>query len=114
MTTALGGDETPLSAYAIAERLRADGHRVNIMSIYRSLDRLCERDVVERVESLSSYRLRSAVAAMLMVCSRCGVATPLPIAEEHARLWASVANTGFAIRKLAIEAVGLCGSCRDA
>ena len=110
---ALGDEPAPLSAYALVERVRERGQHCYVMAVYRSLDRLCTRDLVERVESLSSYRLRTASDAVLMVCAQCGAATALPIAEQHAQLWASVTATGFAIRKLAVEAVGLCGNCRE-
>ena len=111
VVAALADQLAPLSAYTLVERVRERGQHCHVMAVYRSLDRLCARDLVERVESLSSYRLRTAAGAVLMVCAQCGAATALPIADQHAQLWASVTATGFTIRKLVIEAVGLCRDC---
>jgi Fur family transcriptional regulator, zinc uptake regulator len=109
----LSGTDVPLSAYAIVDQLRDKGRTGNVMAIYRSLDRLTKRDVVERVESLSAYRLRTASQAVLMACSHCGATTPLPILSEFQSIEQAVREAGFALDKLALEAVGVCEQCRQ-
>jgi Fur family zinc uptake transcriptional regulator len=109
---ALGGCDVPLGAYAIAGCLRDRCRPSNVMAIYRSLDRLAKRGLVERVESLSAYRLRTTAQAVLLACSQCGTTTPLPVIGEFQRIEQAVKSTGFAIDKLALEAVGVCEQCR--
>ena len=108
----LGGADVPLGAYAIAGRLRERCRPGNVMAIYRSLERLAKRGQIERVESLSAYRLRTALQAVLMACSHCGATTPLPILPEFQSIERAVRDSGFAIDKLALEAVGVCEQCR--
>ena len=109
---ALGGSDVPLGAYAIAGCLRDRWRPGNVMAIYRSLDRLAKRGLVERVESLSAYRPRTVAQAVLLACSQCGTTTPLPVIAEFQRIEQAVRVTGFALDKLALEAVGVCEQCR--
>lgn len=108
----LGGTDVPLGAYAIAGRLRERCRPGNVMAIYRSLERLAKRGRVERVESLSAYRLRTAAQAVLMACSHCGITTPLQIPPEFQSIEQKVRDAGFALDRLALEAVGTCEQCR--
>jgi Fur family zinc uptake transcriptional regulator len=108
----LGDTDVPLSAYAIVDRLHDVRRTTNAMGIYRSLDRLKQRDLIERVESLSAYRLRTAQHAVLMACTQCGSTTTLSARAEYASIEQAVQATGFALKKLALEAVGLCSACR--
>ena len=71
-----------------------------------------KRGEIERVESLSAYRLRTTSQAVLMACSHCGATTPLPILPEFQSIERAVKNSGFALDKLALEAVGVCEQCR--
>jgi Fur family transcriptional regulator, zinc uptake regulator len=109
---ALGGTDVPLGAYDIAGRLRDRCRPSNVMAIYRSLNRLAKRELVERVESLSAYRLRTASQAVLMACSQCGTTTTLAISSEFRSIEKAVRDAGFLLDKLALEAVGLCEQCR--
>lgn len=109
----LGLTEVPLGAYPIADLLRERGRSGHIMAIYRSLDRLCKRGVIERVESLSAYRLHTTSEAVLLACTRCGTTTTLPVPSEFDAIVAAVRGTGFALGKLALEAVGVCGFCQS-
>lgn len=108
----LGGTDVPLGAYAIAGHLREQCRPGNIMAIYRSLERLARRGQVERVESLSAYRLRTAAQAVLMACSQCGTTRPLSVLSEFNSIAQAVRDAGFALDKLALEAVGVCEQCR--
>jgi Fur family transcriptional regulator, zinc uptake regulator len=109
----LSGTNVPLSAYAIADRVRDRGGPGYVMTIYRALGRLADREAVERVESLSAYRKRSAWSSVLLVCSRCGVTTSLPVATAFNVIVEAVGATGFRLEKLALEAVGTCARCHS-
>ena len=110
---ALAETAVPLSAYDIAHCLRRQDGPSNMMSIYRSLNRLCERQVVERVETVSAYRLRDVPGAILMTCTQCRATTPVAANQEESRLRSTIADTGFLLSKLVLEATGICGRCRN-
>ena len=95
----LGDTDVPLGAYAIAGRLRERCRPGNLMAIYRSLERLAKRHQVERVESLSAYRLRTASKAVLMACSHCGTTTPLPVPPEFQSIEQAGAGVGLRARQ---------------
>lgn len=111
VVTALRTSPVPLSAYAIADRLRDQGHRVVIPSIYRSLRRLSGTGVVEKVEMLSAYRIADGDKRLRLVCLGCGRTVAHPIPEFYDLLIASVQRTGFEISKVALEIAGRCAEC---
>ena len=111
VVTALRTSPVPLGAYAIADRLRDQGHRVVIPSIYRSLRRLSGAGVVEKVEMLSAYRIRDGDKQLRLVCLKCGRTAAHPIPELYDLLIASVQRTGFEISNVAFEIAGRCSEC---
>lgn len=108
----LGDADVPLGAYAIVDRLRERCRLGNVAAVYRSLDRLSNRMLIERVESLSAYRLNTASQAVLMVCSGCRATKPLLIHPEFQSIEGAVRINGFKLDKLVVEAIGVCESCR--
>ncbi len=66
--------DVPLSAYDLASRLRERGRQMAVMSIYRALDRLCATNAIEKVETLSAYRVKDIPNAILTICPEtCGM-----------------------------------------
>jgi len=110
---ALASAPSPLGAYHLADALRQQGHRPAMMSLYRSLDRLCAGRRVERVATLAAFRIRDVPNAALMICVECGATCSLAVAAERAALEDAIAGTGFMIGTLVIEAIGLCPACGD-
>lgn len=108
----LSASEVPLGAYEIAARLGEDGRHVVIMSVYRSLDRLCARQQVEKVEMTSAFRIKDAARAVLMICVECGRTRSLLLPDHHRAIELALAEAGFAINRLALEAAGTCRQCR--
>ncbi len=102
----------PLSAYDLVELLRQQGRRVVAMSVYRSLDRLCARDMIHKVEMLSAYRIRDVKQPVLMICIGCGSALPFAAAELHQILSERLAREGFTPSRIAFEVAGLCTQCQ--
>jgi Fur family zinc uptake transcriptional regulator len=103
----------PLSAYDLAAGLRKGGRNMAVMSIYRALDRLCARDMVEKVQTLAAYRIKDVSDSILTICTSCGRTRPLPAGALRAALHAEIDQAGFSLRFLAIEAAGLCVHCRQ-
>lgn len=108
----LGRSEVPLSAYEVADHLRERGHHIAMMSIYRSLDRLCGRQRAEKVETLSAFRLKDASKAVLMICISCGRTSALPAPAQLDTIERAVKRTGFEGARLAVEIIGYCAECR--
>jgi len=111
VVAALRASPVPLSAYAIADRLRDQGNRVVIPSIYRSLRRLSGAGVVEKVEMLSAYRIADGDKQLRLVCLACCRTVAHPIPELYDLLIASVQRTEFEISKAALEIAGRCADC---
>lgn len=107
----LAGIDKPLGAYDIAERLQRDGCRIPMISLYRSLDRLCNAERVEKVATIAAFRIRDVPSALLVICIRCGATIPLPVPACYRALEVAATRTGFSIGKLALEAAGLCPDC---
>jgi len=110
---ALAIADTPLGAYDIAESLRHGGWHVAMASLYRSLDRLCAEERIEKVVTIAAFRIKDVRHALLMICVKCGVTTPLAVPSCYQTLENAVGGTGFSIAKLALEAAGLCKTCSE-
>jgi Fe2+ or Zn2+ uptake regulation protein len=103
---AIGASEAPLSAYAIAERVAGLGRGPSkVAAVYRSLDRLCAQGVVERVETLSAYRLRDQANSLLLVHADHQTTTSLPIGPLYDSLKMRVLDAGFKLERLVLEAI---------
>jgi Fur family zinc uptake transcriptional regulator len=105
----------PMGAYAILNNLRSQGLR-SALQVYRALDRLMQRGLVHRLESLNAYLVctqhcRQPHAAAFAICDRCGAAREFhEAAIEHAlENWAR--RNGFHPSASSVELRGLCRSC---
>jgi Fur family zinc uptake transcriptional regulator len=107
---------SPLSAYAILDRLREDGFRAPLQ-VYRALDKLVAAGVVHRLESLNAFvacrhpECASHERIAFAICERCGGVEELSddaLADEIARL---ARSAHFALKKTAIELRGICAGC---
>lgn len=111
--SALDASNVPLSAYSLTERLRDQGHHVVIPSMYRALDRLCLKGLIEKVEMLSAYRIGEREKHVRLVCLKCGETRGHSIPELYDMLIVSAEKTGFDISKVALKLAGCCPACRD-
>ncbi len=108
----LAQSDVPLSAYDLVALFRERGRHMAGPSIYRSLDRLYARQLIEKVEMLSAFRIRDVPQAILMICVACGRTRPLSVPALQEALAQSVASVGFVPRTIALEVAGLCAHCR--
>ena len=111
-----------LGAYAILERLSADGARLAPTSVYRALARLVDEGRVHRVESANAFvacahgeRTHAhAEPPVLSICDDCGSV------EEHVApalletVEAQIGATGFRPKTATIEIHGRCARCHGA
>ncbi|MCR9219177.1 MAG: transcriptional repressor [Alphaproteobacteria bacterium] len=106
----------PLSAYAILDDLRAAGLRAP-QQIYRALDKLTERGLVHRLESLNAFVACCDPAheghemAAFSICEACGKVGEMTDAGLIDRLKRLAARDAFQIRSMTLEVRGLCAEC---
>lgn len=113
---ALTGTPKPLSAYDILDRLRGDGLKAPLQ-IYRALDKLVERGLAHRLESLNAFVAcadshchRKGLIAFA-ICADCGKVEEFadPVIEERMGGWAR--STGFKVERTTMEIRGRCAGC---
>jgi Fur family zinc uptake transcriptional regulator len=111
----LAGSDGPLSAYAILDALRGDGLRAPLQ-VYRALERLMERGLVHRLESLNAYvacshRHRPGGMAVFAICGDCGDVTEFQDADVQDRLVRRAEDQRFAMEHATVELHGRCRDC---
>jgi Fur family zinc uptake transcriptional regulator len=106
----------PLSAYDILDRLRGDGLRAPLQ-IYRALEKLVERGLAHRLESLNAFVAcadthchRKGLIAFA-ICAGCGKVDEFAdeVIEERLGAWAT--QTGFKVERTTMEIRGHCADC---
>ncbi len=116
---ALSQSGLPLSAYDILDRLRGEGLRAPLQ-IYRALDKLVERGLAHRLESLNAFVAcadthchRKGLIAFA-ICENCGKVDEFadPAIEERLGNWAG--KKGFKVERTTMEIRGKCADCLKA
>jgi len=108
--------DAPLGAYAILEELsRRGGKQVAPPTVYRALDFFLDHGFVHRIESLNAYapceHLGHAHHGMLLICEKCGRSEEIEDVETMAAVAAAAAKAGFGLKRVMIEAKGVCRKC---
>jgi Fur family zinc uptake transcriptional regulator len=106
----------PLSAYTILDQLRGDGFRAPLQ-VYRALEKLLERGLVHRLESLNAFvacahaHEHAHGLTAFAICEKCGQVSEFSdeIVEERLKNWAG--RSGFRSAKTTIEIRGDCANC---
>jgi len=116
----LAHSDAPLSAYDILDRLRGDGLRAPLQ-IYRALEKLTERGLAHRLESLNAFVCcadehchDSGRSIGFAICERCGRVEEFAEPGIEAALDKWSAGTGFVPAHTTIELRGVCGDCARA
>ena len=113
---ALHEAETPLSAYDILDRLRAEGLRAPLQ-IYRALEKLIEQGLAHRLESLNAFvccadaQGHSTGLTAFAICEKCGRVDEFSDATINQRLGAWAKTHAFAPSRTTIELRGRCSTC---
>jgi Fur family zinc uptake transcriptional regulator len=113
---ALAHADGPLSAYDILDRLRDDGLRAPLQ-VYRALEKLTERGLAHRLESLNAFvccadaHCHEAGTIAFAICEGCGKVEEFaePSVEQKLKGWSK--SSGFRSNRITIELRGLCKAC---
>jgi Fur family zinc uptake transcriptional regulator len=113
------GTVGPLGAYAILDELsRREGKQVAPPTVYRTLDFLIEHGFVHKIESLNAYapceHLDHAHHGMLLICEACGRSEEIEDADVMRSIGETAAAAGFSLKRVMVEAQGLCRRCASA
>jgi Fur family ferric uptake transcriptional regulator len=113
----LAAEDSDVTATELHRRLRADGDRIGLATVYRTLNALATRGVIDSFShhpGESCYRLCSDGHHHHLVCTSCHRVLEL----DHCGLdnWlAKVArDTDFQPTDHRVEVLGLCSDCRAA
>ncbi|GAA1974318.1 transcriptional repressor [Isoptericola halotolerans] len=110
----LAGRHDPMTAEQIVTAVGADGHRA---SVYRTLELLVERSVVDRRLAPGGgpvYHLATVAPEhehLHLVCSGCGAVGALPVTALHGAVDGIRAATGFVVDAPAVTLPGRCERC---
>jgi Fur family ferric uptake transcriptional regulator len=111
----LGRQDCCLTAQEIFDRLRGEGRRVGIATVYRVLEQLSERGLVQRIDvGAGTARYEAALATgehhHHLVCDDCGKVEAFADDELEAVIHKVERRTGYSV---AAHDVVLRGACRD-
>jgi Fur family transcriptional regulator, ferric uptake regulator len=111
----LGRQDCCLTAQEIFDRLRTEGRRVGIATVYRVLEQLSERDLVQRVDvGGGTARYEAALPRgehhHHLVCHDCGKVEAFADDELEAVIHKVERRTGYSV---AAHDIVLRGACRD-
>jgi len=106
-----------LSAQQLHARLQADGAGVGLATVYRALQDLTDRgvvDVLHTADGEAVYRRCSSEHHHHLVCRRCGRA--VEVAGTAVETWARAvaAEHGFTEVEHDVEVFGVCSECTGA
>lgn len=117
--TALSDAEIPLTAYEILdlESVRKQGLKAPL-TIYRALDKLQDRGLVHRIESLNAFVACShaphARPSSFAICDKCRKVVELEIRDCEDHLTSSARSSGFRVDTVHVEMTGRCPECNSA
>ena len=111
----IGRQECCLTAQQIFDRLRSEGRRVGIATVYRVLDQLSERGLLQRVDvGAGTARYEAALPTgehhHHLVCDGCGKVEAFADDELEAVIHEVERRTGYSV---AGHDVVLRGACRE-
>jgi len=103
-----------VGAQDLHARLRADGHRIGLATVYRGLARLAasgDADVLRAPGGETAYRLCSPHHHHHLTCRSCG--WTVEIADPPIEAWAATVAAEHGFRDIAhvVEIDGLCPDC---
>jgi len=114
----LGSQDCCLTAQEIFDRLRADGRRVGIASVYRTLTELTGDGFVQRIDiGAGTARYEKLYAGgehhhHHLVCDDCGKVEAFADDELERALSKVERRTGYSVAGHDVVLRGACGDCR--
>lgn len=115
----LAADDCCLSAHELFDRLRAEGRRVGIASVYRVLEQLTNQRLVRRFDlegGVSRYEpaVPSGAHHHHLVCVECGLVQPFHDARLERALGAAASLLAHEVVDHDVVLRGRCAACRAA
>jgi Fur family ferric uptake transcriptional regulator len=112
----LAAAEMPLSVDDIHAKLCREDNTVNLSTIYRMLEMLLEKGLVEQMYHPLGHRFAYALSAYghshHLTCTRCGVSTRMNGCPLASALGLLEAHHNFRITGHRLEVFGECATCR--
>jgi Fur family transcriptional regulator, zinc uptake regulator len=109
------GSGGPMTAYEILRRLRAENPKAAPLSVYRALGFLMGSGLIDRIELLNAYVLRSDPSArgsrQFLVCGACRRVEEIGEAAITESLRLQAHSRGFQVERLVVEFSGICQTC---
>lgn len=106
--------QNPLSAYEVLDKMRGKG-AVTPPTVYRCLDKLIEKGLAHRLESLNAYvackHPHHHDMAAFAICEECGLVTEFTDTQISDRLTGWSEAHSFRPKKVTVEVRGLCNNC---
>lgn len=107
-----------MGAYDVLTRLAAEGFGNQPPVAYRALEFLEVQGLAHRIRRLNAYTAcmhpGEAHAPAFLICRVCETVAEAPAAPVMAALTKAAAQTGFAVERANVEALGLCPACKVA
>jgi Fur family zinc uptake transcriptional regulator len=108
----------PLGAYAILDKLTAEGHKPAPPTVYRALEFLLEQGLIHRIASLNAFlgcvHPTQQHLACFFLCQRCGNAEELDDSSTlQQEITAHAQRLGFSVRQPILEVTGFCKHCQN-
>jgi Fur family ferric uptake transcriptional regulator len=113
----LAAQDCALTAQEIDDRLRAEGRSVGRASVYRILELLTERRLVQRIDvgqGVARYEplLPSGAHHHHLVCDTCGQIAPFEDASLEQAIERVARRVSFSVGDHEVVLHGVCGGCR--
>ncbi|MEQ8804355.1 MAG: Fur family transcriptional regulator [Rhodospirillales bacterium] len=114
--TALKGADKPLTAYDVLglPAIRKAGMKAPL-TIYRALDKLIDRGLVHRIESLNAFvhcgHGPHDHATGFLICTDCGRTLEVHLEACETHLAGRARDQGFAVDDVRVEMTGRCPDC---
>lgn len=106
-----------LGAYDVLARLAKEGQAAHPPVAYRALEFLVTHGFAHKLERVNAFVACARPGAdhrpVFLICSECNAVAEDAAAGVDAALGKAAGAVGFAIADAAIEAEGLCPTCRD-
>lgn len=114
----LGRQTCAVSARDIDDALRAEGNTIGRASVYRTLEKLAELKLVQRLDLGSGEKRYEAHRPggehhHHLVCDRCGQVQPFEDPELERALERLSSRVDYAVDEHDVVLHGACGDCRD-
>ncbi len=108
-----------LTAYELLDSVRPSGIR-SPTQVYRALERLAERRLVHRVESMNAFIAckhahdndQHPNAVAFAICDKCGSVTEIDLSTVNHKLGDVAAKSGFRTDHSFVELRGKCRNCK--